>query len=222
MSTPTSLITEINYELTNASGDFTSAELLSYINRSLEMIHSELVHNKSESVRTGTGSFDCVVGTQSYDLTDGSGANSSDIWALHRVWIEESEPMDLCTEEDLYDTINAEEASETGHRCEPEEYCLIVDQLWFKESPDDTYTVQIRYFPKFVAIAADGAMPYNDMANLEVKSMAVLMAKNRVWKNDNLHGQLLGLNNQARNRIMNLREKKDVRIRPGRGLMRCH
>jgi hypothetical protein len=219
MTTPNSLIVDVGYELQNASGDFEKPELLSYINRSLEMIYRKLVQVGSEIVRTGTGSFDTVAGTQSYDLTSES---MTDIWVINRVWIEGSELMDLCIEKDLYDTINAEENSETGHRCEPLEYCLIVNQLWFKESPDDAYTVQVRYFSKFTSLTLNGTMPYNDLANTQVRDMVLLLAQNRIQRNEKLHAQLLVINQQAMNVIVGLREKQKKNIRPGRNLMRAH
>lgn len=219
--TPDNLITELDYELQNESGDFTRPELLSYINRALEMIYSNLVEKKSEFVRTGTGSLSTVEGTQSYDLTHEDIA-VSDLWILHRVWVTGEEPMKHCLEKDLYDTINAEENSETGHRCEPQNYCLVGNTLWFKESPDAVYAINLRYFPSFTAIALGTDMPYNDAANLPVKDMLVVLAKNRLKTNNNLHAQLWSLTSQASNRIIGLREIKQKQIKVHSGCYKCH
>jgi hypothetical protein len=219
--TPDNLITELDYVLQNESGDFTRPELLSYLNRALEMIYSALVIKKSEFVRTGTGSFSTIIGTQSYDLT-GVDTPVTDLWVLHRVWLTGESLMKHCAEEDLYDTINAEEDSETGHRCEPQNYCLIGNTLWFKESPDAIYTVNLRYFPSFTALTLGGSMPYNDAANLPVKDMLILLAKNRLKTNDNLHFQLWQLTTQASGRIMNLREVKQKKITVHSSCYRCH
>ena len=217
MSTASDIITEVGYELVNESGDFGNSELLAYINHALELLHCELVDRGSELARTGTGSFTTTAGTQSYDLTSES---MSDIWRIHRVWVSGSLPMDACEESDLYESINAEEDSETGHRTEPQHWCLIGDTLWFQEVPDDAYTINVRYFPKFSALTINDDMPYHDLLNLPVKSMVMLLARNRNLGIDRLHSQLVNIVQSAVSRLVNSREMKRIRLKVSPWVMR--
>jgi len=191
--TVANIITKVLYELrdpdgTNYNKDGAYAELLGYVNRCYELIYSILVGRKSELVRTGTGSFTTAAGTQSYSLTDHT---MGDFWTMERIWVSGYEPMDECTIDDLHDSINAEERSETAHRTQPYDYCIIGDYIWFKQVPDDAYNVYLRYFPNFVALTATtNAMPFNRIFNNEIIEGVKMLAKNRNEMNLNVDAAL--------------------------------
>jgi hypothetical protein len=176
--TAAQLITRIRYELyDNNSTQYSDPELLAYINKSLEMIHEILVENRSELVRTGTGTITTVAGTPNYDL---SANGMGDLWISHRVWVTGEELMEMIEEYDLYDSINAEEDGSTGHRSEPDEYCLIGEYIWFEETPDAIYTINLRYFPNFVPLAATTEnMPLKNLFNQSIIEGSKVLAKHR-------------------------------------------
>lgn len=215
-------ITDLSYSLRNASGEFDDAELMSYLNRAYECLYKVLVKMKNEKVKTGTGSFSTTAGSQSYDLT-ASGINITDLWVPHRVWVSGSELMDVCYEEDLYDTINQEEDGNTGHRTEPTEYCLIGSTVWFKESPDDTYTVEIRYFPSFTTLTDYTAnMPLSGIFNMSLLQAVEMYAKTRNEMNPSLDIQLMEMFKAEALFMLGKRSKKNVRFSFDKRLRRKH
>jgi len=184
-------IIQINYELRNLGDEFTDAELLAYYNKANEILYRTLINMESDWVRTGSDSFTTVEGTQYYNLA--TDEDIEDIWLLHRVWVSEYEPMDVCAEADLYDAINEEEAGNTGHRCIPTEYCMLGNVLWFKESPDDAYTVHIKYYPSYTDLESTDDMPYNGMFDMALSQAVIFIAKNRNEMGVNIEAQLTSI-----------------------------
>ena len=187
------IITQVLYELRDPNGynynkDGAYAELIGYINKCNEYIYELLVDDESELIQTGSGTFATVAGTQSYDL---SANTMGDFWVprslgghgdrqAYAVWISTKEPMYMCREEDTFDAINQEEDSATGSRTEPREFCIIGNYLWFRDVPDDAYTVKLRYFPNFVPLTLTTEnMPFKNLFNNEVIQGTILYAKHR-------------------------------------------
>jgi hypothetical protein len=206
MTTASALNTQLSYELRNDSGEFPAAELLAYQNRVCEMLHTVLVRRQSEIVCTGTGDFTTVAGTQYYDLTDSGIADVSDLWVPYKVWVDEYPPMDKCSLEDLFDSINEEEKDNTGHRTRPLSYCMKGDVMWFKEVPDDAYTVRFWYFPSYSAIATvDAAVPHSGMFDQAIIESVLLIARNRDEQNYELEAQLMNILEDAAHNMLGLR-----------------
>lgn len=205
-------ITDISYSLRNASGEFDDPELLSYLNRAYECLYKVLVKMKNEKVRTGSDSFSTTAGTQSYDLT-ASGISITDMWVPDKVWVSGSELMDVCFDEDLYDTINQEEDGNTGHRTEPTEYCLINNTVWFKECPDAVYTVNFKYFPSFSVLTNYTAdMPLQGIFNMALLQATIMYAKTRNEMNPSINIQLSELFKAEALWLLGKRSKKNVRF----------
>jgi len=217
------IITRALYELRDPDGnnynkDGAYAELLGYINQCLELIHEILVDENSEIAGTGTGTITTVAGTQSYALSDNT---MGDFWLPKRlkndtyaVWVSEYAPMEMCTEMDTYDAINANEGSSTS-RTQPDEFCIIGDSLWFRDMPDAAYTVNLRYFPNFVALTAvTAAMPYNNLFNNDVIKGVVLLAKNRNEIGIQVDAILKDMFYERAMRIMRKRRKTSSKISP--------
>lgn len=196
MAITADIIEQVGYELRNDSGEFSDQELLTYVNKNLEILHTVLINSESELVRTGSGSFNTIAGTQSYDLTS-SGIDITDMWLPHRVWTSQYEPMDMCSEDELYDGINNEEKGSTGCRARPQEYCLVGDYMWFKEVPDVVYTVNIKYFPEHTNVRLDSTMPYRGIFNQKLVQGVLMTAKNRNEMNVNVEASLLALYESA-------------------------
>ena len=218
-----SIITKALYKLRDPNGynynkDGAYAEMLGYVNECNELIYEILTDEFSELVGGGTGTITTVAGTQSYDLSSNS---MGDFWLPKRlkndtyaVWISEYEPMQMCTEMDTYEAINANEGSSTS-RSMPERFCIIGDYLWFEEVPDDAYTVNLRYFPNFVAASAvTAAMPYKNLFNNEVIQGVVLLAKHRNELNVQVDAVLKDIFYDRAMRIMRKRRKTTARIVP--------
>jgi hypothetical protein len=87
--------------------------------------------------------------------------------------------MEEVPDTELYDAINEEERGDIGHRTRPEEYCVIGDYLWFKDVPDDTYQVNVRYFPNFIPLTAGDNLPFRNLFNQEIAQGVLVCAKNR-------------------------------------------
>lgn len=209
--TTTTLKSQIRYEIRDInSTQYTDAELLVYINKCLEIAYEELVNQKSELVRTGSGTITTVAGTQSYDL---SANDMGDLWIPHRVWISEYEPMEMCEEKDLYDAINANEGSTTS-RTIPDEYCIIGDYIWFKDYPDDAYTVNIRYFPNFVPLSSGGTMPYKNLFNQEVVEGVKFLAKHRNEKAIGVDATLKDIFHDRAMQLVYRRRAKSIGFHP--------
>jgi len=210
--TTTTIKTDVRYELRDEDKVlYSDAELLAYINKCLEMTYEILVYEKSELIRTGTGTVTTVAGTQSYALADNT---MGDLWVPHRIWVDTYEPMDWCEEEDLYDTINEEEAGNTSHRSQPDEYCIVGDYLWFKEAPDDAYTVRLKYFPNFIPLTTGGTMPYKNLFNQEIIEGVKLLAKYRNELDVQIESILKDLFQNRALKIMRMRRTKTIKITP--------
>ena len=210
--TVSEFITDISYSLRNDSGEFINDELLTYLNRSYNFLYNILVKQKSEIVQTGSNSFSTIAGTQSYDLTS-SGINITDMWVPHRVWVSKYEPMNVCYEEDLYSAINLEEQGSTGSRTRPTDYCLIGNTIWFKQVPNDIYTINLKYFPTFSKLTSTASeMPFLGMFNLALGQAVEMYAKYRNEININLDTQLTQLFNTETLWMLGKRSKKNTRI----------
>lgn len=214
MTTVAESITQISYELRNDAGEFTSPELLAYHNRVCEILHFTLVRMESDLVRTGTCSFVTVAGTQSYDLTAASPLPAlTDFLIPHRVWVSTYPPMDMCEEIDLYEGINEEEDSQTGHRAQPYSYCILNQTMWFKEVPDAVYTIEVRYFPNFATLAATSAdIPHHGLFDQAIAQSVILLAKNRDDQSVSLEGQLMSMIEAEALKVLGRRTKIQKKI----------
>jgi hypothetical protein len=213
------IIDQIEYELRDADNtNYSTTELLAYINRCNEWIYEILVDENSEMVGTSTGTITTVAGTQNYTLADNS---MGDFWlpvrlknGRHAVWISEYEPMQMCSEDDLYDAINANEGSTTS-RAQPERFCLRGGDIWFEEVPDDAYTVNLRYYPNFTPLADTSAnMPYYNLFNNDIIEGVKVLAKNRNERGANVDAMLKNMFQERALRLMRMRRKNEVSIKP--------
>ncbi len=220
------IITQVLYELRDPNGyvynkDGAFAELLGYINRCLELIYEILLDKESEIIYTGTGTITTVAGTQNYDL---SANTMGDFWAPRKlrrnrysVWISTLDPMDMCEEDDLFDAINANEGSTTS-RAQPDRFCILGDYIWFEFVPDQAYTVNLKYYPNFVKLAAvTSAMPYKNLFNNDVVEGVKLFAKHRNERSFNAEAILKDRFTQRALRVERRRRRRDVGFRPKTG-----
>ena len=221
--TAANIFTEALYKLRDPNGtnynlDGEYAELLTYLNSCLRLIHEILIKEDSELVRTGTGTITTVAGTQYYSLADNT---MGDLWAVRKlqrnryaIWVSEYEPMTMCEEDDLYDAINNEESGNTS-RTRPEEFCIIGDNLWFKDVPDAAYTVNVRYYPNFVPLTATtDAVPYKGLFNNEMVEGVVLLAKHRNEIGVQVDALLKDMMHERAMQVTRRRQKKCVSIVP--------
>jgi hypothetical protein len=198
---------------TNYNADGAYGEMLGYLDRCNELIYQMLIDEQSELVRTGTGTFDTVAGTQEYDL---SANTMGDFWSPHRIWISEYDPMEMCEEGDLYDAINSNEGSSVS-RAQPDEFCIIGDYIWFKDVPDDAYTVNLRYFPNYVGLTATtDTMLFKNLFNNEILEGIKILAKNRNEISVQVDAQLKEIFFYRAMQIIRQRRKKRVRFTVGR------
>lgn len=200
-------IDNITFCLRNQSGEFSDAELLSYLNRAYSCLYTVLIKQKNELVRTGSDAFTTIIGTQYYDVS------SMNILIIDKIWVNEYEPMKDCFEEDLFSSINEEEKGNTGHRCRPEEYCLIGDIIWFRQSPSAVYTINVKYFPTFTTLTNyEADMPLKGMFNQSLIQAVEMYARFRNEMNPSINIQLMTLFQVEANFLLGKRSKKNVRF----------
>lgn len=212
MATVSSVIKNINYKLRNEeSEEFSDGELLSYVNESISVLKTVLARKGYLISRTGTGSFTTTEGTQSYDLTSVD-TPISNLWLIDNIWISEYEPMDKCDEDNIYETRNEEEKGNTSHRCRPLDYCFIGNTVWFKQSPDATYTVNLNYYPNHTNLYTTDTMPYNDLFNRSIIAAVMMIAKNRLEMNSQLEIQLMALFDNSAQFLLDKRNYKEKRF----------
>jgi len=210
------IITQVLYELRDPNGnvynkDGNYAELMGYLNRCSELIYEILVDKESELIRTGSGTLTTVDGTQSYAL---SSNDMGDLWTAYWVWIVTKDFMTVCEEWTLEDAITAEEAGDTS-RSEPDQYCLIGDDIWFRDVPDDEYTVRLRYYPNFIPLSATTeAMPYKNLFNNDIIEGIKLFAKNRNERSFQAEAILKDRFMARAMQIMEKRRRRDVGFEP--------
>jgi len=211
--TAAQLITDLRYELRDeVSGQYADAELLSFINKYLEITYEFLIYYESDLVRTGTGTITTAAGTQSYALASNS---MGDFWLPHKIWVSEYEEMEMCPEEDIYAALHLEEKSETGHRRRPIKFCLVGDYVWFEQVPDDTYTVNLRYYPNFVVLAnVDATIPLKNLFNQQIVEGVKVMAKYRNELNVHFDALLKEIYEDRAMKIMYKRSVRESRITP--------
>ena len=205
------IIDACNYELRNTSTrQYIDEELIAYINRSLELIYSILMAEKSPLIRTGSGSITTVAGTCEYSLEDN---DMDDLWEVHRIWTPGSDPLELTTEEDKYEYETAEDDGDTGSRTEPTHYYLTADKIGLLPYPDGEYSYTVRYYPNYVPVQdTDDLMPLKNLFNQQVIEATKLLAKNREGTPMNVEAAMLEIFQDRALAISRSREGRSVGI----------
>lgn len=206
-------ITSVRYELSDTveTYKYEDEELLEYFNKASEVLYEILIDKKSEIGLTGSGTITTVAGTQSYDLDDSS---MGDLWVPYHVWVDTKKPMKMCEIDDLRDAINLEEDSQTAHRTEPTEYCIWDDDLWFKEVPDDAYTVYLRYYPNYTLLTTSSSMPFRHIFNQAIIEGVKILAKSRNELDIQVEAILKELFEDAAQKVLRHRTHKPVSFKP--------
>jgi len=210
--TAAQLITRFRYDLRDENGhQWTDNELLSYINDSLELIYEILVDSDSELIRTGSGTFDTVSGTETYDMA----ANTmGDFWSPYKIWCPTDGPRELTlvNTDDRYDyQIDAT----TWNQGEPYQYYLEGDTIGLLPIPDGIYQINLKYYPNFVPLSATtGNLPFKNLFNLQIQQAVNMKAKHRDMQNTGIETALMSLFQQRATAIMRRRSKRNYQTKP--------
>lgn len=205
------LITQINYELVNSTGEFTNSEILTYINKAYQLIYSTLVGRREELVLTGTGSFSTEDGVQSYNLTQ-LPTPITDLWAIGYLWVTGYSPME---KKDTLERFSARNDYENDNSSKemPQSYCLIGNTIWFTEVPDDVYEINLEYYPVFTPITDENAdTPLNGLFDEYIVEMAIMIAKNRNDMGSKVDALLLGTVQTIVDKIVSIRRDKNIHL----------
>lgn len=207
--TPQQLIdNRLRYELRDTDEtQYTDPELLAYINKAAGLLHEVLIDEDSELVRSGSGSFVTVDGTETYNLT----ANGmADLLAPYRVYITGYEPMDLKSEAERYAYLD-DTAPVTG---QPDRYYLSGDVIGLLPIPDDVYTVNVAYYPPYTDVALADAMPFRGIFDRVIGEAAILTARAREEMGVGLQAQLMEMFHDAASAVMRRRRVAPIGIHP--------
>ena len=205
------LITQINYELVNSTGEFSSEEILAYINKAYQLIYSVLVGRHEELALTGIGSFSTASGVQDYDLTTVS-TPITDLWTPGYVWISGYPPMEQDEKSKRFSARNDKElGNESGEM--PSSYCLLGNVIWFTQIPGDIYTVNLEYYPSYSMITdTNASTPFNGIFDYYAAEIAIMIAKNRNDMGSKIDAALLQLAQDTVDRVLMSRRNKDIKI----------
>jgi hypothetical protein len=210
--TAAQLITRIRYDLRDANAhQWSDSELLSYINDTLELIYEILVDCDSELIRTGSGTFDTVSGTEAYDLASNT---MGDFWSPYRIWCPTAGPKEL-TQVNTDERYEYQIDATTWNQGEPWFYYLEGDNIGILPIPDGIYQINLKYYPNFVPLATTAAnMPLRNLFNLQVMEAVKMKAKNRDMVNTGIETALMSLFQERAAAIMRKRGKREYQMMP--------
>lgn len=172
MATIRDTLDRVNYELRNVyEKQWKEVELLSYYNKTIDLIHQILVDDKSDLNRTGSGTITTVAGTMEYSTI-------TDLLLPYYVRIAaNSQTLEMVNEEEV---IDYEETDGTYQEGQPTKYYLKGSSIGFLPEPDDAYSVKVVYYPTFTpATSVDASMPWLGLFNMQIEEGIKLIAKNR-------------------------------------------
>ena len=171
MATAQSILDSARYDL----GDYQTGimwddtELLTYLNRMIGIMNSQLVALESELVEEEELDIDCVA---DQDYVDISGLNSGLYQTILRVWIDQ----DLIEQTSL-GSIRYKRIYRSGQTAQPYYWCLKGDKIMFEVDCASAYTgLKIYYTKKQAALALTDSMPYDDRFNEVFREVMVLYA----------------------------------------------
>lgn len=195
------IINRANYELRNSTKrQYPDGEIMTYINKCLEMLHEILVGIQSDLVRTGRGTLTTVPGQELYSLTD---AGMGDLWTIWSIALPGFTPLEISEE---YSRQASGILPGTGV---PGEYYLEGENIGLLPIPAREMTYNVIYFPAFVGIEdAESQMPYRNLFNLSVIEAVQLFAKHRNVENPALNADLYQLFHDRALEITRQRQKR--------------
>lgn len=202
--------TRINLELRNKyEVEWEEYETLAYLNKWLEFIHSLLVEFESDLVKTGSGSFPTVAGTEVYDL---SGNDMGDFWAPVSIWLSGLEEIEMVSESERMPHVILKEQGATAYD-QPTGYYLEGDNIGLIPFPDQAYTVKVKYIPEFSPLSSeDGVIPFKNLFNLVLEEGTKIIAKNRENYGSNVDSVLMELFQDRALSILRKRQKQSSRL----------
>ncbi len=203
------MTTLFNYELRNSyAKQWESAETIAYVNKWLEFIHAILTDMESDLVKTGSGSFVTVAGTELYDLD----ANSmGDLMAPLTVWLSALGEIDAVEESERMVHVIAKEQGSTAYS-QPSGYYLEGDNIGLLPFPDDVYTVKLKYIPDYTTLTTTSTMPYKNIFNNVLVEGVKIIAKNRESYGTAIDAALMELFQDKAIAILRKRQKQNNRF----------
>lgn len=213
MATVVDLITNCGYELIDTDHtQWSETELFTYFKKCHRLLHQVLIDSESELVRTGTGDINTVVGQEKYVLDE---EDMGDLWTVHKVWVSEYDPIDMVDEDERYQYVKSEEEGQTSARTRPDSYYLTLNDIAFLPFPDIVYTINIIYYPQYVAPSATtDSTPYRGIFDNLLEEGMLMYAKNRNELPMNVEGVLLDMFERQAMRLSRKRRKKVYQIEP--------
>jgi len=206
------MTTRFNYELRNSyATQFEAAETLEYVNKWAEFIHDILTEHESDLIKTGTGDFVTVAGTEIYDL---SVNDMGDLIAPLKVWVSGLSELEICEEEERMAHVLEQEKGSTAYS-QPNFYYIEGDNIGLLPIPDAVYTIKLKYIPNFAGITTVAAsMPFKNIFNNAFVEGVKIIAKNREGYGTAVDAALMELFQDRAMSILRKRQKQDVRFTP--------
>jgi hypothetical protein len=181
------------------------------VNKWAEFLHDILTEHESDLVKTGSGDFVTVAGTEFYDLSDN---DMGDLIVPLKVWVSGSAELEPCDESDRMEHVIAQEQGTTAYN-EPSHYYMEGDNIGLLPIPDAVYTIKLKYIPNFAGIAAiTEAMPFKNIFNNAFVEGVKIIAKNREGYGTAVDAALMELFQDRCMSILRKRQKQDVRFTP--------
>jgi hypothetical protein len=204
------MTTLFNYELRNTHAkQWAKPETLAYINKWLEFIHAILTEQEADLVKTGSGSFDTVVGTELYDLSDNG---MGDLIAPLVVWLSALGEIEQTEESNRMPHVISKEQGNTSYS-QPYSYYLEGDNIGLLPFPDDIYTVNVKYIPDYTPVTT-GSMPYKNIFNNVLVEGVKIIAKNREGYGTAIDAALMELFQDRAMSIIRKRQKQNFAMVP--------
>lgn len=189
--------------------NWTDEELLTYFNYWNEHLYKLLVIDRSELVRTGSGTIAGLANTEVYAL---SGEGITDLWVPYRVWEYGKTPLTLGAEQDRMEYEQANGVAISG---EPEKYYLEGGTIGILPAPAVNTTFRIKYWPIFSpAYSEDQDIPYLAIFARTLEEGVVMLAKNRGRRNATIETSLMQLHQDIESKIMRMRRKARYQFTP--------
>lgn len=167
MALASAIITSARYDLRDTdSTQYTDAELLDYLNRSLTQLYAVLGSLHSDWVHASDSSKTLSASSNSVTVP-------SDFATIRSLWIDDDE---LSKQDVDYIYYERKFITTAG---QPDYYAIEGASIIFERTADQNYPLIIYYNKKATDLVSSGSMPFSDEFNQPIRQAIVLMAKNR-------------------------------------------
>lgn len=169
MGTVATFLSDCRYDLRDFSGqDFDDNQLISYLNRAIHNLDTELIRLKSD-LTFNSGTVTLSAAANSASVPTGCDSIRACFYSQDEIIYM---PAQLLYTRRIYVTASGQ----------PDYYCHVAESIQFDRTADDDYSITVQYDKRSTALTATtDSMPYSDRFNQYLRE-ALLVIANKAKK----------------------------------------